>query len=383
MSGADFGILFYDLPARSIQREHLFALSTNSSDVQDHLEDITGFQTLITDQVIRLTTRQELTKYNSKIFGDGNAARSEGWIVQSFMSVPITSKSGETIGCLMLGHGQEGIFTKEAEEMVLGVVSQATVALDNAMLFEKLVSANEEKERLLEKATEQNFRKDEFLSIASHELKTPVTSMKGYLQILEKQVSKEGNGGYLPLIQKANKQVNKVIHLVNDLLNLSKLEAGKLQYNFSDFKISEVLADCIANIKNAEYKHNIRVFGDQNSVIRGDRNRIEQVIINLIDNAIKYSPDATEVLIGLSEDRGYFKLEVRDFGPGIPEEKLQLIFERYYRGEENSYKTSGLGLGLYISGEIIKRHQGRMGVESEQGKGSTFWFVIPLDQDPE
>ncbi len=384
LSGADFGILFY-YPAQSpSQVEFTFALSTISIDVQRQLGDIKQFQSLITNEVVRVASASELEIGSLKLSERVGIRKEENpWTFQSFMSVPITSKSGETIGSLMLGHRHKNVFTEEAEKMVLGVVSQATVALDNAMLFQKLVSANDEKERLLEKATEQNFKKDEFLSVASHELKTPVTSMKGYLQILEKQLAKEGNQLYLDLLQKANKQVNKIIHLVGDLLNLSKLEAGRLEYNFSNFKISEVLADCITNIKNAERKHNIRVFGDQSSVICADRNRIEQVIINLIDNAIKYSPEATEVLIGLSEERGYFKLEVRDFGPGIPEEKLRLIFERYYRGEENSYKTSGLGLGLYISNEIIKRHQGRMGVESEQGKGSTFSFIIPTEQDLE
>ena len=374
ISGAEYGILFYSSSEGDIE-DMLYATSTNSETILSKAGDLTRFKSFITDKVIR----------SEDIIKD-RGTRGRSWInfnlpANSFLSVPIISKHKQVMGCLMLGHTVPDVFTESIEKMVMGIVTQATVALDNALLVKALIHANQEKESLLQKATEQNFKKDEFLSVASHELKTPVTSMKGYLQILEKQVSKEENSKYLNLIHKANKQVNKIVYLVSDLLNLSKLESGKLEYNFSDFKISDVINDSILNIKNSEVTHTVRVFGDKDCVIYGDKNRIEQVIINLIDNAIKYSPDANEVLIGLSQDRGYFKMEVRDFGPGIPEEKLHLIFERYYRGEENSFKTSGLGLGLFISSEIIKRHHGRIGVESEHGKGSTFWFVIPIEKE--
>jgi signal transduction histidine kinase len=297
--------------------------------------------------------------------------------VVSFLSVPVISKSGEVIGALFFGHPQKGVFTEEAERLVIGVASQAAIAIDNAKLFEEVKKANLENEKLLLQAQNQNFKKDEFLSIASHELKTPVTSMKGYIQILEKQSQKDNNEFYKNFISKAHRQLSKITVLVNDLLDISKIESGKMTYTFTAFKVGDILEDCISTIANVDTVHTIRIFGDPEMEIYADRNRIEQVIINLLSNAIKYSPKASEVLIGLSGTEKHFKLEVRDFGPGIAEDKLNSVFDRFYRGEENSYTTSGLGLGLFIAAEIIKRHGGKIGVESEVGKGSNFWFMLP------
>ena len=378
LCGAQFGIFLYR-NSLSVSSESI--LSACSVNAPDYLKDnASAFKKLISGKVIRLADLRENLHYR-KALALTEVKDGEDKQILSFMSIPVTSKSKEVIGCLFLGHSQPDVFTDEAEKMAIAVMAQATVSLDNASLFQALLLANKEKGALLQKANEQNFKKDEFLSIASHELKTPVTSMKGYLQILEKQIGRGNQASFPDLIRKANKQVNKITHLVAELLNLSKLESGKLEYNFSMFNVGDVIADCISNLKNAEVKHTVRIFGDKNCEVYGDRNRIEQVLINLMDNAVKYSPDANEVLIGLSQDKGFLKIEIRDFGPGISEEKLSLIFERYYRGEENSYTTSGLGLGLYISSEIVKRHHGRIGVESEQGKGSTFWFVIPMQQD--
>jgi len=377
LCGAEFGLFLYKNSLKNRGNDMLFAHASVNGHSGEWGKKGASFTQLISSDVVRMADVKENLHFR-KVIASLKLSEKEQVPISSYLSVPVSTKSKEVIGCLFFSHSQADIFTEEAEKMVLGVVSQAIVALDNAVLFEALVAANKEKGDLLQKATEQNFKKDEFLSVASHELKTPVTSMKGYLQILEKQVARGNHTSYPDLIQKANKQVNKIVHLVSELLNLSKLEAGKLEYNFSSFTIADILTDIIANMKNAEVKHSIKIFGDTDCVIFGDKNRLEQVIINLIDNAIKYSPDANEVLLGLSEEDGNFKMEVRDFGPGIAEDKLPLIFERYYRGEENSYKTSGLGLGLFISSEIIKRHNGHIGVESELGKGSTFWFVIPM-----
>lgn len=380
LCGAEFGLFLYKNLLNTSTEEILKTYSTASDAYRKVLDRGVSLRKLISGKEVRLGDVRENLHYRKSLsslgFGsDGNTP------IVSFLSIPVTSKSKDVIGCLIFGHSLPEMFTEEAEKTAMAVIGQATVALDKASLFQELWVANREKEDLLQKANEQNFKKDEFLSVASHELKTPVTSMKGYLQILEKQIARGNEASYPDLILKANKQVNKIIHLVGELLNLSKLEAGKLEYNFAEFNIGDVISDCISNLKNAEVKHVVRVFGNSNCEVYGDRNRIEQVVINLLDNAIKYSPQSNEVLIGLSEDRGFLKMEIRDFGPGIAEEKLSRIFERYYRGEENSFRTSGLGLGLFISSEIIKRHHGRIGVESEQGKGSTFWFVIPLQQD--
>lgn len=226
-------------------------------------------------------------------------------------------------------------------------------------------------------------KKDEFMSIASHELKTPITSMKASLQILERLSFQKGQLQQIhTFIGKANKQVNKLITLVEDLLDVTKIHAGKMQFNHSVFNIEEVLTDCVEQVKSQTNTHQIITYGSNEVFIRADKHRIEQVIINFLSNAIKYSPDADRVLINLQKDEQYLKIAIQDFGIGIPSDKLRYIFNRFFRVEESSQKFSGLGLGLYISSEIVKRHGGDIGVESQEGEGAIFWFTLPLSQEP-
>ncbi|MEY3677886.1 MAG: hypothetical protein RI924_27 [Bacteroidota bacterium] len=222
-------------------------------------------------------------------------------------------------------------------------------------------------------------KKDEFMSIASHELKTPITSMKASLQILERLAHQQETFSAInTFIEKANKQVNKLITLVEDLLDVTKIHAGKMQFNHSVFQLEEVLADCADQIKSQTNTHQILINGTEEVLIFADRHRIEQVIINFLSNAIKYSPDADRVLVNLEKDEQCLIIAIQDFGIGIPADKIHYIFDRFFRVQESSQKFSGLGLGLYISSEIVKRHGGEIGVESKEGEGATFWFTLPL-----
>ena len=222
-------------------------------------------------------------------------------------------------------------------------------------------------------------KKDEFMSIASHELKTPITSMKASLQIAERLVVKRNDVQTVQgFIEKANKQVNKLTSLVEDLLDVTKIQAGKLQFHTSFFNIGEVVQDCLDQIRNTNLKHRILLEGDADIVISGDKHRLEQVIINFLSNAVKYSPDADEVILKVEKTEEVVKVSVTDFGIGIPEDKVNFIFDRFFRVQESSQKFAGLGLGLFISAEIIRRHDGEVGVTTTEGKGSTFWFTIPL-----
>ncbi|WP_228084890.1 chemotaxis protein CheB [Mucilaginibacter sp. JRF] len=228
-------------------------------------------------------------------------------------------------------------------------------------------------------ATEELMRrKDEFMSIASHELKTPITSMKGSLQIVERMVKKTGtNNNLTSFIDRANHQTQKLTNLVDDLLNVTKIQEGKMLLNYQEFNIVEMLKECIEDIKSSGIKHKIIFQPGDEILMNGDRQRIEQVVHNFLTNAIKYSPDAETVVVNCGITNDAVKVEIKDFGIGIPEEKLPFIFDRFYRVQESSQKFSGLGLGLYISSEIIKRHSGQVGIESTPGEGSTFWFTLP------
>ena len=223
-------------------------------------------------------------------------------------------------------------------------------------------------------------KKDEFMSIASHELKTPITSMKAALQIVERISGKDKKDKLLhSFIEKANKQVNKLSGLVEDLLDVTKIQSGKMELNKSYFTAGELIKECIDQFAYESNQHTILFEEDARVIINGDRERLYQVLSNFISNAIKYSPETDKIIIKTKVTGNTLKISVRDFGIGIPENNLQYIFDRFFRVQESSYKFSGLGLGLFISAQIIERHGGKVGVTSKENKGSTFWFTIPIN----
>ena len=284
--------------------------------------------------------------------------------VVSYLAVPVISKSGKVIGGLFFGHPEPAMFTQIHEDLVMGVASQAAIALDNAKLYEEV--------KLL------NAKKDEFIGLASHELKTPLTSITGYLQLLQRSETSEVNKNF---IKKTIEKVDKLTSLVNDLLDVSKIEAGKLQLHLENFDFKEVLNESIeiASYSNSTHLIHLNCCKDP-LIIHADRQRIEQVLINLITNAIKYSPKANTVDIEVKRIGNELTVGVRDYGIGIAKEKQANIFSRFYRVEELNPNISGLGIGLYISKEIIDRHNGKIWVESEIGQGSVFYFTLSLIQ---
>jgi PAS domain S-box-containing protein len=222
-------------------------------------------------------------------------------------------------------------------------------------------------------------KKDEFISIASHELKTPVTSIKGYVQLLKFNFQKDGNEAAANVLNKVDMQIDKLTMLISDLLDVKKIENGQLQYNEEKFDFNELVEEIIEETSRVITKHAIKLNLGESKMVMGDRNKIGQVITNFIDNAGKYSPANSEILVSTAIEGDHIRLSVQDHGIGIPANQQGNIFERFFRvsGEkENTY--AGLGLGLYISSELIKRHNGTIGVESEIGDGSTFYFTIPV-----
>jgi two-component system CheB/CheR fusion protein len=222
-------------------------------------------------------------------------------------------------------------------------------------------------------------RRDEFLGIASHELKTPITSMKASLQILEKLSETEFDPSKIrPFIAMANKQIRKLTEIVDDLLDVTKIQSGKMLLNLTGFSFQESVQDCIAEIKQYAPKYYLEIDKNDPVTVYADRTRIEQVMINFLTNAIKYSPGQNRIIINVERLENEVKFSVTDFGIGIPQDKQPFIFDRFFRVHESSQNFSGLGLGLYISAEIINRHKGSVGMESEEGRGSTFWFTLPV-----
>ncbi|UZT97088.1 PAS domain-containing protein [Chryseobacterium fluminis] len=223
--------------------------------------------------------------------------------------------------------------------------------------------------------------KDDFISIASHELKTPVTALKATLQLLQRSHEKLSGETRARLLDQSVKSLDKLSHLISDLLDTSRIEQGHLRLDKKPFVLSELFDNCCSNLGDST-KQEIIFQGDTAQMVNADNQQIGQVMINFITNAIKYAPQSEKIFVKaekISEEE--IKISVKDNGPGIPKENLIHLFERYYRTNYHGQKFTGLGLGLYISADIIKNHGGKIGVESELGNGSEFWFTLPLEKN--
>jgi two-component system CheB/CheR fusion protein len=220
-------------------------------------------------------------------------------------------------------------------------------------------------------------QKDDFISIASHELKTPITSLKASLQLLERMKANPSTM-FPKLIEQSSRSMDKISELVEDLLNVTKIKEGQVMLNMQKFAIADLLEECCAHVRQLK-THELVIQGDTMLQIVADENRIEQVVFNLLNNAVKYAPNSRMIFLTIEELDSTVKISVRDTGPGIPASKLPHLFDRYFRADQSGAQVSGLGLGLYISADIIQRHGGEIGVDSAEGEGTTFWFTVPKE----
>lgn len=220
--------------------------------------------------------------------------------------------------------------------------------------------------------------KDEFLSIASHELKTPLTTIKGYIQLLEKYFQKLDDQKALKYIHQSDIYVDKLNQLISDLLDISRIQSGRMLLHLEEIQLCPLIKKTVKALQHLSSKHTLKYTCTGNPKVIADKERIEQVLTNLISNAIKYSPEQCTILINLTKKQGFAQISVQDQGVGIPKAAQKHLFQRFYRVENVVNKFSGLGIGLYISKEIIERHKGQIWVESDEGKGSTFYFTLPL-----
>jgi two-component system, OmpR family, phosphate regulon sensor histidine kinase PhoR len=221
-------------------------------------------------------------------------------------------------------------------------------------------------------------KRDEFIGIASHELKTPLTSLKGYLQLITSYKKESVPPVVVQYIDKASKALSKLQLLINDLLDVSKIKAGKMEYELINVNITQLIRTCIENAEHI-YPENTFINEDgHNYMVNGNPERLEQVLMNLLNNAVKYSQTNKTIIVKTAVQDDWVRVTVIDFGIGLSEDQKEKIFERFYRVEDKKYMTSGLGMGLYISAGIIQNHNGRIGVDGELNKGASFYFELPL-----
>ncbi|HEX2835751.1 MAG TPA: ATP-binding protein [Thermoanaerobaculia bacterium] len=291
----------------------------------------------------------------------------------SLLVLPLRTRR-EMLGALVIAaNSADRAMTDDKLPLAEILAERAALAIENAKLYTEQVEARRKVEDL-------SRLKDEFLSIASHELRTPVTSIKGYTQ-LAKMLIKEGDlstsDEYLDI---ALDQIERMSRLILELLDVSRIETGRLEIRRDHIAWAHFVRDVVHRHHTAVSDRRFHVsVPDDSKIVAGDRDRLEQVLGNLLENAVKYSPDGSDITVTV-EDRGdSFVTAVCDRGIGIPADELGQVFERFHRGRQvSSTNYGGLGLGLYITKQIIERHGGTIWVESKEGQGTTFHFSLPV-----
>ncbi len=221
--------------------------------------------------------------------------------------------------------------------------------------------------------------KDDFIGVASHELRTPLGTIKALAQTMQLEAREENHDKKLTTLTVLEKQVDRLTELIDSFTDLYRLQTGKLELKRSEFDLNLAIDEVMEMFTHINKTHTITKEGAAKRAVNADKGRIEQVLINLLTNAVKYSPKSDKIIISIKEDPNMTIVGVQDFGIGIPKEKLGSVRERFFRvSDEHTSGIAGLGLGLHISSEIIKDHGGEMSIESTLGKGSKFSFTIPV-----
>lgn len=280
----------------------------------------------------------------------------------------------------------------ELNETLQDRVAQATADLQARV--EDLDAARVELQASYEKLQELDKLKSQFLSIASHELKTPITAMSGFVQIAVRRIKRRLAAGrpneetwkkeeetLLEQLEVVHRQTGKLARLVDELLDVSRIESGRLELRVSDIDLPELIAEVMRRHQLMTTKHDLRLHydPDQKLGVRADRDHLEQVLNNLIGNAMKYSPDGGPVDVKVTRaGEQQIEFAIADYGIGIRGPELARVFGLFYRSpDRNARDVGGMGLGLYITKEIVDRHGGRIWAESEVGKGTTFHVTLP------
>ncbi|MEO5684894.1 MAG: PAS domain S-box protein [Chitinophagaceae bacterium] len=362
LSGAAFGAFFYNKIDANGETYMLYALSGAPREAFDKYgmpRNTAIFNTTFEGHgILRSDDITKDPKYGKNYPHHGVPA---GHLpVVSYLAVPVISQSGVVLGGLLFGHPKAAMFSQEHEDLVSAIAGQAAIALDNAKLYAEI--------RLL------NGKKDQFIGFASHELKTPLTTIKGYLQM-----AKIAAIGTEDAFKKIEKQIGRLEGIVSDLLDISKIQAGKMDVDFQETSLSAVIKESIESVDGS--KHPIKTEPlAEDITVTVDRGKLVQVIVNLLSNAIKYSDAGTLITVTTQVLGDELEIKVADRGTGIPAQHLKHIFNQFYRVASDRPKTKGMGLGLFISKEIMEAHGGRIWAESEPGTGSCFFLALPLQQ---
>ncbi|MYM24870.1 response regulator [Duganella sp. FT135W] len=312
--------------------------------------------------------------------------------VRSYLAVPVALRNGVVIGCLFFGHPQPGMFNERTERIIGGIAAQAAVAIDNARLYEASQQAAEERKVLLDRerqaraeAERTSQLKDEFLATLSHELRTPLTAILGWAQVLRR--GSRDQADLERALQTIERNARAQAQLIENLLDMSSIASGKVRLEMRPLAPAAIAAAAIESVRPAADAKQIRIDKDFQStpgMIAGDANRLQQVLWNLLTNAIKFTPRGGSVTVAVQRDGEQIALSVRDSGIGIAPAFLDHVFERFRQADSTTTRQhGGLGLGLAIVKDLVEQHGGTISAASDgEGNGASFTLRLPAHNSP-
>jgi PAS domain S-box-containing protein len=378
ISGARFGAFFYHTTNGAGAPPAPHTLSTGAADAFAHFAE-----------------ERAATLFGPSMRGEGSVRCDDlapdgppgQQLVRSYLAVPVALRSGAVIGCLMFGHPEPGMFSERTERIIRAIAAQAAVAIDNAQLYEASQRAAEERKLLLDserqaraEAERTSQLKDEFLTTLSHELRTPLTAILGWAQVLRR-----GNRGEADLhrgLQTIERNARTQAQLIEDLLDMSSITSGRVKLEMQTLAPAALAAAAIESVRAAAEAKQIRIdkeFAAMPGMVVGDPQRLQQILWNLLSNALKFTPRGGGVTVGVAREGDQIAITVRDSGIGIPPHFLSHVFERFRQADATTTRQhGGLGLGLAIVKHLVEQHGGTIGVASEgEGRGACFTLRLP------
>jgi PAS domain S-box-containing protein len=390
LTGAHFGAFFYNVLDESGASYMLYTLSGVPR------EKFSDFPMPRATDLFGPTFRGEGTIRLGNVRKDARYGRNEPYHgmprghlpVTSYLAVPVFSRSGAVLGGLFFGHEKENVFSERHERMVEGLAAQAAVAMDNARLFEEAQREREKAEkiaaenaRLLQEAQEANRLKDEFLATVSHELRTPLTSITGWVRML--RAGTLGEAETLRALETIDRNTRAQTQIIEDILDISRIISGKLRLDVRIIEPGDIIEAAVESARPAAEAKNIRLHAllDRGAgVVAGDPDRLQQIVWNLVSNAVKFTPKGGRVQVRLERINSHVEITVSDTGQGIAPEFLPHVFERFRQADSSiARRYGGLGLGLAIVNQLVEMHGGTVAAASPGvGQGATFTVKLPL-----
>ncbi|HEU0199074.1 MAG TPA: ATP-binding protein [Burkholderiaceae bacterium] len=308
--------------------------------------------------------------------------------IRSYLAVPVVSRSGVLIGGLCLGHPEPAMFTERIERMVTGIAAQAAIAIDNAHLYEDLKRVAQERERLFQAERRAHAElervsrvKDEFLATLSHELRTPLTAILGWAKVLQTKVDDQATvaTGLEVIARNARAQAQ----LIEDLLDMNRIVSGKVRLDVQPITLARVIEAAVESVRPSADAKGLRlrtILDPAAGPVAGDPNRLQQVVWNLLTNAVKFTPKGGHVDVLLERVNSHVEVTVHDSGAGIAPLFLPQVFEPFRQADSSTTRThAGLGLGLSIVKQLVELHGGTIAAKSEgEQRGATFTIRLPL-----